>query len=719
MSSSEALAQPFLKVEKVVIIDERVCKKRLNWLAVNYTEQQFLQDSDGNARQSKTYYEKLMKYIRDKATSATSLVKYKYSKGRYNGRMTSVESLQTIIKNVRNFLIPNGSLDLDFENTHPTLLLNICNKHNIVCSSLFEYVNNREDILTGIVSDDNISLEEAKKKVLIIINSNTRIKTANAWTKRFISEIKKIRAELMNITEYEYLKEFASRENNEGSFVNHILCVEEDALLQLLRHYLESNGIEIFALMFDGIIVYPPASLINIEETIIEAMNYVRTHSLHKNIKIVLKPIITDLVMPSDYEPIVRKSYQDVKGEFEKNNCKVDAIFYHKNNSYCKSDFFNRYANLYYYDNLNKQCLFLSNWLADETIRTYESVGVFPNSNKEACPSDVYNLWVDWNISDVEVEEEASANNTDGLMFFLDHIRVLTCYDKLLSNFVLRWLAQMFQYTHIKTIELIFVSSEGAGKGLFLAFLRTIMGSKKVFESTDPQRDIFGQFNTQMKDSVLVIFNEANRSSFFNSNDKKKALITDDVITINDKGKSSIVINSCHRFMTFTNNPDPSTKNKRRDLFIRASDDKIGDKSYFTKGFKYASDKQVCRTIYDYLMSYPCPEPTITEFDIPNNSAYDKLLNQEQRHIVLQFLDHYTNVWRGSTTPTKSGLYKQFLDFKKEENVTYEMSKVAFSMKISFYNFKHIREAKEVVDDIRQLVWKIDTKALKEELDNL
>ena len=703
-------------MNNTVVIDERVCKKRLNWLEVNYTEQQFLQDSDGNARQSKTYYEKVMKYIREKATSATSLVKYKYSKGRANGRMISTESLQSIIKNVRNFLVPEGCLDLDFVNIHPTILLNICNKHNIVCSSLFEYVNNREDILTGIVIDDNISLEEAKKKVLIIINSNTRIKTANAWTKRFISEIKKIRTELINITDYEYLKEFASRENNEGSFVNHILCVEEDALLQQLRIYLETCGCEVFALMFDGIIIYPPNKIINIEDVINDAINYLKERSIHKNIKIVLKPIITDLVMPSDYEPIVRKSYEVVKSEFEKNNCKVDAIFYHKNNSYCKSDFFNRYANLYYYDNNNKQCLFLSKWLGDETIRTYESVSVFPESNKDACPSDVYNLWVDWNIKD-EVAVP-SANNDDGLMYFLDHIRVLTNYDKELSNFVLRWLAQMFQYTHIKTIELIFVSSEGAGKGLFLAFLRTIMGSKKVFESTDPQRDIFGQFNTQMKDSVLVIFNEANRSSFFNSNDKKKALITDDVLTINDKGKSSIVINSCHRFMTFTNNPDPSTKNKRRDIFIRASDDKIGDKNYFTKGFKYASDKQVCRTIYDYLMKYPCPEPTITEFDIPKNSAYDKLLNQEQRHIVLQFLDHYTNVWKGSTTPTKSGLYKQFLDFKKEENITYEMSKIAFSMKISFYGFKHIREAKEVVDDIRQLVWKIDTHALKEELSN-
>jgi len=95
----------------------------------------------------------------------------------------------------------------------------------------------------------------------------------------------------------------------------------------------------------------------------------------------------------------------------------------------------------------------------------------------------------------------------------------------------------MFQYTEIKTMELIFVSVEGAGKGLILHFLKTIMGNKKVFETTNPQRDVFGNFNPLMKDSVLVVFNEANKSNFYNANDIKKALITDKTIIINEKIK--------------------------------------------------------------------------------------------------------------------------------------------------------------------------------------
>ena len=33
--------------------------------------------------------------------------------------------------------------------------------------------------------------------------------------------------------------------------------------------------------------------------------------------------------------------------------------------------------------------------------------------------------------------------------------------------------------------------------------------------------------------------------------------------------------------MSFSNNPDPATKNKRRDVFFRTSDDKIDDEEYF------------------------------------------------------------------------------------------------------------------------------------------
>ena len=645
-------------------IREAIDKTRLSYLLDTYDEEAFLNDTDAMPRNAHQYYIKLIKYLDQKFKSESPFVKYKYAKGRKDGRMFSTDGIQQILKNVRNFLAPEGAIEIDIISAHPQILHNICDYHKITCSCLTDYINNRQNILDAISIEDDITKEEAKKKVLIATNTNTRLATQNKWLKSYISEVKKIRTALQSVSDYDYLKEIASKENFDGSFINHILCVYENQIVQTMKDYYEGLGCETFALLFDSLILYP-----------------------------------TTIEMPSSYSIKLKDDYTKVKEKFELTNCKVDCVFYCSANQYSRAEFCIKYGNLFYYEN-NKPKLFITTWLLDEKLRYYDNVGMYPNSNKYMCPTNTYNLWVDWNICSPHDEgtnglDEGGVlpphdEGTNGLEFFKNHIKVLCNYDETLTAFVIRWLAQFLQYTHIKTIELIFISSEGAGKGLFLEFLRTIMGSKKVFESTDPQRDIFGQFNTLLKDSVLVVFNEANRSNFFNQNDKKKALITDEVLTINDKGKSSYQINSNHRFITFTNNPDPSMKNKRRDLFIRCSDSKIGNKEYFIEGFKYAKSLKTAKKIYDYLMGLKV-EPTIGEFDIPTNSVYDTIIKEEQRSIVLQYLEYYCLMYPNQECSIGSNdLYTLFLEFLKDRHIKFEMTKPAFSMKITFYDLKHI-----------------------------
>ena len=668
-------------------IREAIDKTKLSYLLDTYDEPAFLNDTDALPRNAKQYYIKLVKYLDQKFKADTEYVKYKYAKGRIDGRMYSPDGIQQILKNVRNFLLPDGAIEVDMISAHPQVLHNICQHHNITCSCLTDYVNNRQTILDAISIEDNITKEEAKKKVLIATNTNTRLATQNKWLKSYISEVKKIRINLQSVSDYDYLKEIANKENFDGSFINHILCVYEDQILQTMKTYFELQGCEIFALMFDSLIMY--SSNIDVEECFNELEEVItKTIPIMKTIKFKVKELTTTIEMPSSYSIKLREDYAKVKAKFELTNCKVDCVFYCNASQYSRSEFLTKYDNLYFYEN-NKPKKFITFWLVDEKLRYYDNVGMYPNSNKIICPSTTYNLWVDWNINTVVIDPNEVVDDL-GLEFFINHIKLLCNFDETLTAFVIRWLAQFLQYTHIKTIELIFISSEGAGKGLFLEFLRTIMGSKKVFESTDPQRDIFGQFNTLLKDSVLVIFNEANRSNFFNQNDKKKALITDEVLTINDKGKSSYQIHSNHRFITFTNNPDPSMKNKRRDLFIRCSDSKIGNKEYFIEGFKYAKSLKTAKKIYDYLIGLEVAS-TIGEFDIPTNSVYDTIIKEEQRSIVLQYLEYYCLMYPNQESNIGSNdLYTLFLDFLKDRHIKFEMTKPAFSMKITFYDLKHI-----------------------------
>jgi len=712
----------------IIETHEEIDEKKLNYLKHEYTFEMFREHSESikkiKIKDMKDNYKKVMKYVEIKLQQIKNkkdqIATYKYATGRKDGRMYGGNSIQGINGFVRNFLIwADGFRDLDINNAHPTFLFNICNLHNILCPHLGDYIKNRNKILKDLMETDKLNMREAKDRILMIMFLHKKIKSPkNKWVKGFIDEMYEIREKIAEIEEYGFISKYISEEdadNYEGCFISNLLQIEENKILQEIIIYCRENGLYVFALMFDGLIL---GNLRDIPDDIKGALSKrIAEKTIHKNIGFSFKGFETPITMNSDYVIKNEKTYQEIKEEFEKNNCKVDCRFYCGITQYCWSDFMTKYNNY--------EKGFISMWMDDPNMLTYDNVGIYIDEKK--CPKNIYNLWSKWNILQMKEENTKKEEkdryvnddvvNKKGLEYFKNHIKVLVNNDEKLYNFVIGWLAQMFKYTEIKTIELIFVSMEGAGKGLFLQFLKTIMGNKKILETTNPQREIFGNFNPLMKESILVVFNEANKSNFYNANDMKKALITDKTLIINEKNKNSIEVQSNHRFITFTNNADPSTKNKRRDLFIRCSDEKVGNKEYFEEGFKYAEDYGVCLYIYEYLMGLEVNR-TITEFDIPY-SDYDEEIKAEQKNIVILFLEHLCNEFIDTNNTNiaeidNNEMYKDFIRFKCSIHNNYDLSPIAFHMKISFYKFKSITKER----DESKRFYRINIKDLRDELKN-
>ena len=88
------------------------------------------------------------------------------------------------------------------------------------------------------------------------------------------------------------------------------------------------------------------------------------------------------------------------------------------------------------------------------------------------------------------------------------------------------------------------VSAEGAGKGTLMDILTGMMGQNKVYQTTTPSREVFGNFNGPMSDAFLVNLNEVSASEMKGSSGKLKALITDNQMTINEKGVKQVQITS-------------------------------------------------------------------------------------------------------------------------------------------------------------------------------
>jgi hypothetical protein len=670
-----------------VVLNERIDKTRACYLLETFKFENFMTIYDGNKSDAKKEYDKIIKYLNMKVNTNNNYVKYNYCDKRHNGRLYGKDSIQGIKREIRGFICDGITYDIDIVNAHPIILLQLCLKYEFHCPNLKQYTSERKQCLNSIMADDNISYEEAKKIVLVATNDNKKLKTNNAFLKAYDKEMKTIQKKFLELEDFSYVKEYAKKETNfEGSFINHILCIHENYVLEAMRTFSAINELEIHSLMFDGFQLYSMN-----EHTLKLMKEYIHKHTDFVNIELIIKEHSYDFEMPVDFKPKERTVYEDVRSDFEKTNCKVGAEFvcdlHNDFNVYSDHTFKVLHNELTYIGSDGKEENFINTWYKDKDKRKYDKYDSYPKDN--LCPKYVYNMWEKF-----PVELMPSVTNdyiSTGLKWFLNHIDVLTNYNEEHSNFVKMWLAQMFQYPEHKSVFLMFVGKEGSGKGTFIRFLETIMGgSNKCWSCADPQEQIFGKFNDMMKKAFLVILDEADKSATYNSISKFKYLITEPTITINPKGKTSFVMNSYHRYLGFSNNPDPSVKLKRRDFTFRMSDCKINDTTYFNDGNLYANDLGCCKAIYDYFMRYPT-KPKINDNDLPVGN-YNEMLKENQKDVITEFMEDFVYLHNGTVKFFNIELYERFLDFCKrnyiqEKNI---LNKHRFGIDLQFKNYNGV-----------------------------
>jgi len=710
-----------------IVLREEVLVDRCKYLLENYTFSEFRAICDFSEADAKKEFNKIMKYLRSKIMGNIE-IKYNFSKGRKDGRMYGKNSIQTLWKELRGFVCEGITTDLDLENAHPVALKNICVRYDIECPNLNEYVRNREKCLEKIMEADNLSRGEAKRKILKATNKNKRTTSSCEFFKNYDREMKKIQVKVQDIEDYNYIKPFAKKEkgNFNGSFMNHILCVEENKLLMKIKKCCEDNEVKIHSLMYDGLMVYGDVS----EGFLKKITEYVSRQSGFTDINITIKPHETSFEIPDGWEAPVYETYEDIKQDFNKNNCKVAEQFVHFTDTnfyeHTRANFQTLHEELKYFDadakGDNMQS-FTKKWFEDPDKIKYEYMDSYPKP--ELCPKNVLNIWRPYPVEKipVSIDEEKCQK---GLQYFIKHIDILCNHEEEVSKFVNLWISQMFQYPENKSCELVFISKEGAGKGMFLEFLKTIMGSSRVWECTDPQRDIFGSFNGKMRDAMLVIFQEANKSAFYNANDRKKALITDEVITINQKGVKQYDMKSYHRFITFTNNACPVVPNKRRDVIIRASDEMIDNKEYFNEGFEYANDVGVCKYIYDYFMKQEC-KPRIVNSDMPT-TEYHKEMIEAHKPLLKMFLEDFAEKAKdGELEPgaiseevgvyTGDEFYRMFVSYAAyEKQSTNEITKSNFGVKICHEKVKSYEKKQKKIKGNKYNMYIFDLDAFVAEM---
>ena len=340
---------------------------------------------------------------------------------------------------------------------------------------------------------------------------------------------------------------------------------------------------------------------------------------------------------------------------------------------------------------LNNPVSFIEKWLVNNSsINVKLKMDIYPDTHN--CPQNVFNLWRPF-----EMEKYITPYNKheEELTMILKHIMILCGNNKIMYKYFISWISKMIQQPEIKLTCMVFISQQGAGKGTLLHLFSLMLGKTKVFETTDPARDVWGNFNDLMTDAFLVNINELEYTDAKNGDSKLKALVTDPDITINPKGQKPIRVKSHHHFIITTNkeNPIPVEKGNRRFVVVKSSDELCKNTEYFKTIYTILENNDVVRTVYDYFKNYDISEFIHTEFPV---SEYLEDLQELNKSAPELWLKDFTIQHEGEETVERLGseIYIEFLLWCNTNNYRYETNPIKLALKIKNLNIDGVEKGR-------------------------
>ena len=138
-------------------------------------------------------------------------------------------------------------------NCHPTMLLNLCQKNEVACNILKNYIENR-DIILDSFGDNKKSVKEM---FLTILNGG--FKNEYSKNSRINNYLKLLEKEIIKIQEYFYSKDkryFEKGFNYMGKNLSRIILDIENQILQVMINDFVSKRVNIFTLEYDGIKIF-------------------------------------------------------------------------------------------------------------------------------------------------------------------------------------------------------------------------------------------------------------------------------------------------------------------------------------------------------------------------------------------------------------------------------------------------------------------------------
>ncbi len=206
-----------------------------------------------------------------------------------------------------------------------------------------------------------------------------------------------------------------------------------------------------------------------------------------------------------------------------------------------------------------------------------------------------------------------------------DHILEVICNNNQeYCKWLLAWLARIVQdpggdRSHA---AVVLKGEKGTGKGIFTKYFGKIFGNHYKYLSN--QNHLTGKFNAHLKDALVVFADESFWADAKSDESVLKAMITEDTIPIEPKGKDVFEVKNHINLIMASNNEwvVPATLDERRFFVLEVSSNHIQDRDYFIPLIEQMENGGVAAMMFDLL------ELDISGIDLKNPPRTEALIEQ-------------------------------------------------------------------------------------------
>jgi len=331
-------------------------------------------------------------------------------------------------------------------------------------------------------------------------------------------------------------------------------------------------------------------------------------------------------------------------------------------------------------------------WLKHPERREYKSVDFIPI---EETPYGVFNMWKGFAVKPI--------GGLEDIPLFHELIDEVICSgNEQWALYLWGWLAHMVQFPKEKPGVAVVLRSDaqGVGKSRFAEYVGSLLG--RHFRTVTHGRHIHGNFNSHLKDTLMLFGDEAVWGGDRRTESILKQLITEPNMIIEMKGKDVFEVRSYLRLMLATNSEwaAPVSLTDRRYFVLDVSNSRKNDHDFF-KQLIYEQNNGGREALLQVLMDFD-----LSDFEV--RSIPETPARLDQKFLSMKMIQKW---WFDVLCDEDFTIGEKVLDLENYNRIVISNLKTSFEEYAKEHNPKHrLWTVQYFCGQFRKLVSNVEVK---------